>query len=167
VGKRLRSSMVLMAGDTGPDGAPRDTDRSKGMSRFIELDREGGAVVLPPLPGDGPRLRVGACRIRRRPDSPSPCSPGCSGIIGDLCNRHVSEPWYHDYPTLSSEQEPLLRPISSCVCGSEKHTCTYFDMLANSMAVFASSEYRGLTCVLRLKAGLCACWAIDSRLPVE
>ena len=39
-------------------------------------------------------------------------------------------------------------------------------MLANSIAVFASSEYRGLTLVLRLKVGLCA-WACASRLLVE
>jgi hypothetical protein len=48
--------MVFRAGEAGPDGAFSDVVRSIGMSRFMELDLEGGAVVLP-LPGDGARLR--------------------------------------------------------------------------------------------------------------
>jgi hypothetical protein len=146
--------MVLSAGDAGPDGAFNDTDRSKGMSRFIELDREGGAVVLPPLPGDGPRLSVGACRMRRSPDRPSPCSPGCSGIIGDLCNISVSISRHHGYVRHSRHKAYFHHVFARSAL--EDTICTYFDMLANSMAVFASREYRGLICVLRLKAGLCA-----------
>lgn len=75
---------MFKAGETGPEGALDDAIWSWGISRFIELDLEGGAVLLP-LPGDGPRLRFeGNWRIRRRPDSPRPCSPVCSGIMGDL-----------------------------------------------------------------------------------
>jgi hypothetical protein len=48
---------VFRAGEAGPEEAPDDAVRVGGMSRFMELDLDGGAVVLP-LPGDGPRLRV-------------------------------------------------------------------------------------------------------------
>jgi len=56
---------------------PRETPGEK----LKEADLEAGAVV-PPF-----SLNVeGCCRIRRKPDRPSPCSPACSGIIGDLYN---------------------------------------------------------------------------------
>lgn len=41
---------------------------------------------------------------------------------------------------------------------------TYFDILANSNAVFASSEYRDRMFVLTLREGFVAC---DSKLLVE
>jgi hypothetical protein len=47
--------------------------------RLSEADREAGAVAPPfSLKSDG------CCRIRRKPERPRPCSPACSGIIGDL-----------------------------------------------------------------------------------
>lgn len=142
--------MVFSAGDMGPDGAPSDTVRSKGISRFMELDLEGGAVVLP-LPGDGPRLRVGACRMRRSPDRPSPCSPGCSGIIGDLCRDKRQRARDHGSLKHCFDKRPHM---DNSMPKNVHRRCTYFDMLANSIAVLASSEYLLLTFVLTLKVGL-------------
>jgi hypothetical protein len=55
--------------------------------RLNEVERLPGAV-WPPFSLNG----VGCCRIRRRPESPNPCSPECSGIIGDFDNLSSSGP---------------------------------------------------------------------------
>jgi hypothetical protein len=141
--------MVLRAGDTVPEGAPRELVLSRGMSRFMELDLEGGAVLIP-LPGDGPRLRACGCRMRRSPERPSPCSPGCSGIIGDLYrskSQRLSLPWV---PETLCRQPPQRRPCSIRI---RDFVPTYLDMFENSIAVFASKEYLVLALVSKLKVG--------------
>ena len=55
--------------------------------RLNDVERLAGAVC-PPFSLKG----VGCCRIRRRPDSPNPCSPECSGIIGDFDSLSNSDP---------------------------------------------------------------------------
>jgi hypothetical protein len=56
-----------------------DGRREMSGDRLNDADREGGAVVGPLSLGV-----KGCCLIRRKPDKPKPCSPACSGIIGDL-----------------------------------------------------------------------------------
>lgn len=52
-----------------------------------EAEREFGPVEEP---SSAFRAELGCWRIRRSPESPKPCSPACSGIIGDLEMSHVS-----------------------------------------------------------------------------
>jgi hypothetical protein len=70
--------MVLIFGDTAPvvPGICADGRRDMVGDKLKEADRERGAL--------GGALSLGCCLIRRRPDKPKPCSPACSGIIGDL-----------------------------------------------------------------------------------
>ena len=78
-GKRVRSSLKLNGGDEGP---PEVNVREEGRLRVIEDDLEG---IENDDSGEDGNVGVragGCCRIRRRPDTPKPCS--CSGMIGDL-----------------------------------------------------------------------------------
>jgi len=83
-GKRLRSSVKFRVGEEGPEGMAIDAVRELGNVRVIEPDRgpieafreedsEEGSV--------GGRTG-GNCRMRLRPEAPSPCS--CSVMTGDL-----------------------------------------------------------------------------------
>jgi hypothetical protein len=80
-GNRLRSSMEFKAGEDGTVfvavcGGSRDM-MGDAADRETALE-EGDIIKLSPSRNDG------CCRIRRRPERPEPCSPPCSGIIGDL-----------------------------------------------------------------------------------
>ena len=83
-GNRLRSSVKLRDGEEGPEETAVEGTRELGklsviepdrgpMDAFAEEDSEEGIV--------GVRMG-GCCRIRRRPEAPSPCS--CSVMTCDL-----------------------------------------------------------------------------------
>lgn len=75
--------MKFNVGDEGPEGNAMEPARDAGNERVIELDR---GVMDVFREDDSEEGRVGAlggcCRIRRKPEAPSPCS--CSVMTGDL-----------------------------------------------------------------------------------
>lgn len=78
----MRSSVKGRVGEEGPEGIATEAARL-GKGRVMELDRAPVDGALEELSEIG---RVGArgscCRIRLRPEAPSPCS--CSVTMGDL-----------------------------------------------------------------------------------
>jgi hypothetical protein len=83
-GNRLRFSVKFNVGEEGPDEIAIEPARDFGSESVIELDRGPTDAFREEESEEG---RVGArtggcCRIRRRPEAPSPCS--CSVKTGDL-----------------------------------------------------------------------------------
>jgi hypothetical protein len=97
-GKRLRSSVKFRVGEEGPEGMAKDAVRAFGNVRLIEPDRgpTEGFREEDSEEGMVGTLRGGCCRIRRRPDVPSPCS--CSVMTGDLMEDLVSIGVYICFP---------------------------------------------------------------------
>jgi hypothetical protein len=87
-GNRVRSSVKFSVGEEGPEFMTTEDARVGGSARVIEPVRGPTEGVRDEDPDDGNAgaRAGGCCRIRRRPDAPSPCS--CSVMTGDLVEEH-------------------------------------------------------------------------------
>jgi hypothetical protein len=74
-----------MLGETPTMGIVADGRLETSGDKVKEADLEAGAVVILWSRGVD-----GCCLIRRSPERPSPCSPPCSGIMGDLLKVRTS-----------------------------------------------------------------------------
>ena len=83
-GNRLRSSVKLSVGEEGPELMAKEGVRGFGSASVIEAVRgpTDGLREEDPEEGNVGARGGGCCRIRRRPEAPSPCS--CSVMTGDL-----------------------------------------------------------------------------------
>lgn len=83
-GYRVRSSVKFRVGEEGPEVFAKDGVRGVGRVRVMEPERGPRDGLREDEPEEG---KVGArgggcCRMRRKPDAPSPWS--CSVMTGDL-----------------------------------------------------------------------------------
>lgn len=83
-GNRLRSSVKFSVGEEGPELMAKEGVRGFGSASVIEAVRgpTDGLREEDPEEGNVGARGGGCCRIRRRPEAPSPCS--CSVMTGDL-----------------------------------------------------------------------------------
>ena len=81
--------MKFSVGEEGPEGTAIDCVLEFDSVRVIEADR-GPTDALREEDSDEGMVGArggGCCRIRLRPDAPSPCS--CSVMTGDLVKHHT------------------------------------------------------------------------------
>ena len=88
----MRSSVKFNVGEDGPEVMAKEGVRGVGSARVIEPVRGPmeGLREDDPEEGNVGARGGGCCRIRRRPDAPSPCS--CSVMTGDLggeCGQYL------------------------------------------------------------------------------
>jgi hypothetical protein len=119
----VRSSVKFSVGEEGPEFSASEGVRGVGRARVMEPDRGPTDGLRDEEPEEG---KVGArgggcCRMRRRPDAPSPCS--CSVMTGDLvkeCGQHVLIHIYLLYPSLRVSRQAVSRPQSYALALQEQ-----------------------------------------------
>ena len=139
----MRSSVKFSVGEDGPEVMAKDGGRGLGRARVIELDRGPTDVLREEDPEEG---NVGArgggcCRIRRRPDAPSPCS--CSVTTGDLiAERGQNRKIYLSRSDIRDTKEVSIpKSVSGANHDNEKER-TNLDIVSYSAAVKPASENR-------------------------
>ena len=146
--------MKFKVGDEGPEEIAMETAREPGKLRVIEPDR-GPTDAFREEDSEEGRVgarRGGCCRIRRKPEAPSPCS--CSVMTGDLIEGFESAPVTISLARLQRQEEPRDRTLRFLRKHRGKAATTNLDIVSYSAAAKpASKENR----ILAFSVPFCAC----------